>query len=517
MHPSTAHHTPSVARAVRTIATATAGLVAAVMFASPVQAQTGVGAPLGATCPALYVLGVQGPEEGAQDADADPIIETGALGQLFTPLHAHAGDLVQRAYLPYGRSSDGLAQPYDDAVADAANRVGEAAAEITRRCPATKLAVAGYGQGAAAAADFAHRTGTGTGTSTVDPSAVAGIALFANPNRAPGPVFPGRPEQASPLAAPGTSGSAVAGIRFTPGATAGSGIGQNTTATTDYGVLSGRVADFCTTGDLTCDAPAAGTPITQTVKNIAAQSDQRDPVAAITTTAQALAATAWKTAVGVAGEDLSGNSLDQLSYQPAIPLGQRLAEASNPATPMPGPDQALAALFRIGTIGLNTAVTIARKVFTPTTIAQLATVGMADPIGAIAILGTALAGAVAELVPPQTALSWVNQAFDAIRSTVSHDADLYQLATRTRYSDTDGRRASYTTATATPTGQPPLTAAADWFTALARDIDATHPATTAPKPMSPAATTPIATPSPSASPPPVPERPGPAASPAPTG
>ncbi|WP_280335710.1 cutinase family protein [Nocardia wallacei] len=439
------------------------------------------GAELGARCPALYVLGVQGPEETAPDAS--PTSDTGALGQLFTPLHAAAGELMNRLYVPYGYSGDGTEQPYDQAVPAAAQRLTDTATEVVRRCPDTKVAVAGYGQGAAAAAEFAHQVGTTT-SGSVPAAAVAGVALFANPHRGPGPVLPGRPAQTGPDPVPGTPGTAVAAIRFTTAPTTGTGIAPTAAGTTDYGALTGRVADFCATADLTCDAPAGDTPITRTVRNIAAQSDLRDPVTAITTTAQALAATAWKTAVGVAGEDLAGNSLDQLSYQPAKTLGQRLAEASDPTTPLPGPDDALAAVFRIGTIGFNTVVTVARKVFTPATIAELATVGLADPVAGLAILGIRLAAAVADLVPPQTALSWVDQAFDAVRSTVTSDSDLYQLATRTRYSDTDGRHTAYTTTAATPSGQAPLAAAADWFTALARDLAATHPATHTPAPAS---------------------------------
>ncbi|MCC3316678.1 hypothetical protein [Nocardia africana] len=60
-----------------------------------------------------------------------------------------------------------------------------------------------------------------------------------------------------------------------------------------FGLLAGRVADLCAPGDLACDAPT-GSPLTQTVKNIAAQSNLGDPVAAISTIAQALAATTWK-------------------------------------------------------------------------------------------------------------------------------------------------------------------------------------------------------------------------------
>ncbi|WP_194853167.1 cutinase family protein [Nocardia sp. SYP-A9097] len=430
--------------------------------------------PIDRSCPVLFVFGVQGTDEGPSDAASTT--DTGALGQFFTPLLAQSGNAVQRAYVRYGYAEDSTEVPYQQAVADAADLLGKDASEVIQRCPATRIAAAGYGQGAAAVSAFAHTVGTST--SPVNPDKVAGIALFANPTRADNSVLPGRAGQTTPAAAPGTSGTAVSQITLTNTGTGGSGIASNTAV--DYGSLAGRVADFCTPGDLSCSS-SSDTPLTTTVKNIAAQSDTKDPITAISTIAQALAATVWKTTVGVVTEDLSGTSLDQLSYEPTKTLGQRLAEASDPSTQTPGFSDALSVLFRLGAIGLNTVVSIAQKVFTTSTISELATVGMVDPVAALATLGTKIVGAVADLIPPQTALGWVDQAFTAITSTVTNDSDLYNLATYTRYSDTAGRHDSYTTASADSTGTAPLAAAAAWFAALARDIAATNPATSLPQ------------------------------------
>ncbi len=433
--------------------------------------------PLESTCPALYALGVQGPEESSPDAPATT--DTGALGQLFAPMLSSAQGLAQRAYIPYGNRGDGSEEPYDQSVATASGRLEDTAAEIVRRCPTTKIAVAGYAQGAAAVAAFAQRVGTGTGKIGADQ--VAGIALLANPARATDTaVLPGRAGATTPTAVPGTTGTKVSKIAFTDTVPGGSGIARTADTSASFGSLTGRVADFCVAGDITCAAPSEG-PLATTVANIAAQSDLRDPVAAISTIAQALAATVYKTAVGVVNEDVQGNSLDQLSYEPSKSISQRLAEASNPATPLPGPDQALAALMRIGTIALNAVTTVAQAVFTPATITELATVGMTDLLAAIATLGTKLAAAVVELVPPQTGIRLINQAFDAITTNITDNTQLYNIASSTQYSDTSGRHGSYSSTPSTPTGQSPIATAAAWFAAAARDIaDITAPAIPAP-------------------------------------
>ncbi|WP_433678344.1 cutinase family protein [Nocardia sp. CA-119907] len=444
--------------------------------------------PLGARCPSLYALGVQGSDEASPDAAITS--DSGALGQMFGPLAAAAGDLVQRAYVPYGRTSDGTALSYDAAVTDATALLEQMAAEVVARCPATKIAAAGYAQGAPAVERFAQRVGAGTAALGADQ--VAGIALLANPDRDTNtPVLPGRPGATTPAAAPGTTGDKVAEIALLNPSLSGAGITAGARSG-DYGALTGRVADLCVAGDATCDTPT-GSPLATTAANIATRSDLRDPVAAISTIAQALSATVYTTAVNVVNEDVVGTSLDQLSYQPAKPLGQRLAEASDPNTAPPGPTDALAALFKVGTIGLNAAISVARKVFTPATITELATVGMGDPLAAIAVLGTKLATAVVELIPPQTASRWINETFTAITSTVTDHSELYALTGAAQYSDTTGRHGSYRTVPATPAGRSALAATADWFTALARDLAATGTPSAPPQSARPSTTTAHAT------------------------
>ncbi|MGW0251098.1 cutinase family protein [Nocardia goodfellowii] len=475
------------------------GVAVAVLAASSIAAGTAEAqptssdAPIEGHCPALYALGIQGPDESSSGIDTST--DTGALGQAFGRMLADARGLVQRAYIPYGQREDGSEEPYDQAVATASARLENTAADIVRRCPATRIAVAGYTQGAPAAAVFAHRVGTGL--ASVDADRIAAVALLANPARATdSAVIAGRPGATTPDAAPGTRGTQVSKLAFNSTAAVGGGASQTAMATTDYGALAGRVAELCVAGDLTCATPSQG-PIATAISNITAQSDLRDPVAAITTIADSLAATIYKTAVGVVNEDLHGQRLDELSYDPAKSLSQRLAEASDPSTPMPGLDEALAAVLRVGTIAVNAVTTVAKKVFTPATIAELATVGLANPTAALASLGTKVAGAVVELIPPRTANRWIEQTFTTLTTNITDNSELYLLSASTQYSSTSGRHGSYNSAPVTASGESALAATAGWFTATARDLAATtnqpaaspHPATDSapsPRPSSPA-------------------------------
>ncbi|WP_084501250.1 cutinase family protein [Nocardia xishanensis] len=459
--------------ACRVVAAMVASAVVSIAGISAVGADTDV--PIGASCPSLYVLGVQGGPESS--AGGTTTSDSGALGQVLGLVAAVAGELVQRAYVPYGRGSDGSQLPYDQAVPAAAQRLEQMATDVVARCPDTKIAAAGYAHGAPAVSSFAHRVASGT--AAISAEQVAAIALLANPTRAAStPVLPGS-ESSTPSPAPGTAGEKVSAITLTNPPLSGAGI--TAAPQPGFGGLTGRVADLCVPGDATCDL-RTGSPLATTVANIAARSDLRDPIAAISTVAQALSTTVYSTAVDVVNEDLTGVSLDQLSYDPAKTLGQRLAEASQPSSAPPGPDEALSALFKLGTIGLNAVVSVAQKVFTPATIAELATVGLADPWAAVATLGAELAGAVVELVPPQTASRWINDAFEAITSTITDTSQLYTLSASAQYSDTTGRHGSYRSAPATPEGRSAMAATADWFTAVARDLATATPTTATPKP-----------------------------------
>ncbi|WP_245558284.1 cutinase family protein [Nocardia thailandica] len=307
-----------------------AGLAAIVLGAAAITAAAPIG-PAAAVpldgCPALYILGVQG--TGQSSPTADPLADTGVVGSLIGPVVSAAPSLVQRAYVGYNAGFGGIvpgggADPYVDSVAGARTALDAAATQVADACPGTLLAAVGYSQGAQAVADFARTVGAGNGP--VPAERVAGVALYANPDRdVLEPVFPGRPGQTVPDPAPGTSGAAVAGVQILAAPAGGAGIA---TTSEGYGALTGRVADICSDGDLACSAPPTAT-LLRLAAQVFAHADLTNPVAAVATLGATLAEAlgdTWKTVV-LNDFQVVGT---QVAYAPQMSLGERLVEAADP-------------------------------------------------------------------------------------------------------------------------------------------------------------------------------------------
>lgn len=426
-------------------------------------------------CPALYVLGVQG--TGQSSPDADPFSDTGMLGTILGPLKSQAGGSVERAYVPYeagfGGAVPGGQAPYAESVQGAINRLSTMAQEVVARCSDTMLAAVGYSQGAHAVSNWAKSVGAGQ--NRVPASRVAAVATFGDPDRQTGAgLFPGADGQTSPSPIPGAAGTSVTRVTVSSAAApTGGGIAPSSTQQMGYGQLTGRVASFCETGDLACDAPADA-PITHILTNVAGSSELNpdDPVAAITSVAEATALMTIKAAPKIINEDFTSDdgTLASLNYTPQETVSQRLATASDPTSPMPGIDSVMQAVLKVGTIGLNAAVTVARDVVTPETVGMLATVGMANPPAALAMLGSKLLTATLKLVPPETQSRWVSQAFDAVKAEVSDNAELLNVANLAQYAQTERAHQSYGRTAATPTGAAPTQWVIQWLLAAANDL-----------------------------------------------
>lgn len=424
-------------------------------------------------CPSLYVLGVQGTGQSA--ADASPTTDSGFLSSVMKPLMTMAGSLVQRAYVPYpagfGGAVGNSSMTFDKSVSHAVTRTTSMIKQVADRCDDTQFALTGYSQGAFAAGRVARDIGQGRGPVSAD--RVAGVSLFGDPTRPSGsPLFPGRDGATRPDPAPGTSGESLMSVPvLDQQMPAGGGIGPTADTVSDYGALTGRVASHCQSGDLACDAPADA-PVVHLVTNIVGQSklDQDDPVQTLTSLAEALALTTVKTAVPVINEDVQGESLEELSYQPGQSISQRLAVASDPRTPMPSVSDALNALVKVGTIGLNAVITVAKEVLDPATITALATTGLANPPAALAMLGAKALDATVKLVPPTTVNRWAGEAFEAVKENVADNSELLDVSNLVRYWQTAQQHTSYGSRASTSAGVSAAAYTAAWFAALAADI-----------------------------------------------
>ncbi|MGW5382830.1 cutinase family protein [Nocardia sp. NPDC003963] len=460
------------------VATATAGTLVAPAYAqSPNSA--GPSTELAVTsCPALYALGIQG--TGESSPDAAPTTDTGMLSTVFRPLMAAAPEqgLVERAYVPYESSFGGVdggsATPYSDSVKGGLIRLRSMANSVAQRCPETRFAIVGYSQGAHVASVFAQEVGQGQGALPAEK--VAAVALIGDPTRNAGaPLFPGSPGKANPDPAPGTEGTEIghiAALNQTPAT--GGGIAPDRDTAENFGELTGRVASFCAAGDLACDAPE-GAPILKAVAGVVGQMKLSggDPIASLTSIAQALAFTSIKTATKVVNEDVQGTSLATLNISPKKSISERLADAADPRTPLDIPG-AMRALLKVGMIGLNAVVTVVRTVLNPTAIAELATAGLANPPAALLMLGVKLLGAIPQLVPPTTGIRLVSQSFNAVIDNITDNHALLDTTTWVRYWDTIQRHQAYGNAAISATGDAPTRFIADWFAAAARDLAAVH-------------------------------------------
>lgn len=474
--------------------------MAIAVTASTATAAVAAPAPVSIKCGSLIALGMQGTGESA--VSAAPEADTGMLATIFRPMVAQAeaaGVVVDRRYVPYPASFGGWtgtesSASYAESVAEGVDRLREELASYAAECPDTAFALAGYSQGAHAVSILAREIGAGKGP--VPAARVGGVAIFGSPTRAAGgDVFPGS-RSTTPDALPGTSGGAVdAMMPLTLAPAEGSGIGPIADVATDYGSLSGRVADICIAGDLACDAPV-GAPIARAIANVAGQSQiGGDPIVALTSISTALANTAFRTTVDVINEDIKvgpSSAIDTLSINQQKPLSVRLAEASDPRTPPPSGEEITAALMKVGTIGLGFVLQVAESVLTPTNIAAIATAGLANPMAGLVTLGGLVAAAVVDVVPPTTVSRLARETFDVITTEIEANEDLVDLSTLVQYGTTISQHGAYGSTPASATGAVPTRWVADWFAAIAED--ATAPSSTTPARSASVTSTPTLTP-----------------------
>lgn len=151
---------------------------------------------------------------------------------------------------------------------------------IARECPDTKVFLSGFSQGAEVISNVARRVGAGQ--SVLDPSQIAGVALFADPTREGG--TPLQPDGAPSVGTvPGTDGTNVqqAMTRLDAFATANAGgLSTDKTGLADFGQISERVVSWCLPGDYVCGLPVESELVVDIVTELERVS-LGDPVAAL--------------------------------------------------------------------------------------------------------------------------------------------------------------------------------------------------------------------------------------------
>lgn len=399
-------------------------------------------------CPLIYVVGVQGTGQSSIDTPTD--MDSGFLGGVVGAAKSKAdGDektrgLIDRMYLPYHAAFGGAlgeeAMPYAESVTDGETRLGDALKDISGKCPDTKVFLTGYSQGAHVVSQVAAAVGKGKGAITADK--VAGVALFGNPARAEGAeIIPGGSVNA-PSPVPGTKGDAVKDLPpITMEKTSGGGSAPEADLVSSYGKLGGRVVDFCVAGDLTCDLPP-NTPLAHAVTNIAGQAklSAGDPIGSLTSIADALAWTSYKTATDVLSEDVKHSSRSAVSYQPKKSIAKRISHASDPRTEKKKPIDVLASA---GSIFGSIVKTVVKEVISPETIAAVATAGLVRPEAGLAELGRRFIDAAIKVVAPEGATGTTKKVFQTVTREIEDNEGLIDLATNVKYWQHQKNHSSY--------------------------------------------------------------------------
>ncbi|MBM4605650.1 cutinase family protein [Rhodococcus hoagii] len=242
-------------------------------------------------CTPLHTVGIQGTGQSAPDAS--PTIDGGFLGMsvMIPLLNAAPGD-VSRQLVPYAADFGLRGSTYEQSMTEGVEKASEVISSYVSRCPSSMIAIAAFSQGAQIADTIVRNIGAGKGPISADRLAAA--ALFSSPTRPQGAgVFPGGSAgQSTPTPPRGLTSDVLADLKVTASAPSdGGGIAPNFAAASGYGAVAGRVASFCSEGDLACATPPNAT-LARTVTNIAGQLhlEQQDPLRTLTDLAGALGA-----------------------------------------------------------------------------------------------------------------------------------------------------------------------------------------------------------------------------------
>lgn len=131
-------------------------------------------------------------------------------------------------------------------------------------------------------------------------------------------------------------------------------------------------------------------------------------------------------------ESMAGDLVGGLGDMAGDAVGQGLAATGADANVQSTAQDAMAAITKLGVLGMNSAVTIAKKSITPETIAQVAAVGLANPAAGLAVLGTKVAATATEVLAP-VGMQAAGAVFDYATQEVEDNEGLIKMATDVTY------------------------------------------------------------------------------------
>jgi hypothetical protein len=216
-------------------------------------------------CHDMVTISVAGrndtPREGTTkmlvDADGNPLpaaLSGDHSSEWVDPVvNAPADDVDPGAYAAVYIAYPANMSTYEDAVNAGVANTEQVMREISAACPDTKFSIVGYSEGAdvvrRVAMKIGHQEpGQDGAYGIVDPDDVVGVVILADSGRSAGDgPFPGSKD---PFGNPdGFDQQYQNGTNPVPG----QGAVQGTSG--DFGALNGKIASFCSDGDLTCSAP----------------------------------------------------------------------------------------------------------------------------------------------------------------------------------------------------------------------------------------------------------------------
>lgn len=439
-----------------------------------------------------------------------------------------------REYIPYDAGWGGFGNmgtmTYRDSVSGGIKALEKRATEILDECPSTYIVPIGFSQGADVTDHFLENVGNGSSSVPAE-SILAGFNMGAPARREAQPIAEGGRVNVDI----GADTPAIDSLEeITAPVPDGAGLTATGDHVESYGALDGRVVSFCEHGDLVCDMPADAPAARALAKLATSVTMKGDPFRALDQLSDALIMSPLDAASSAVNEDVQGETLDSVSFTPSKSISERLeeaaardpeelsgessgstastesetaseSEAAMETATQPGLDveestetsssalgarssapsvagtaamsgsdtltNAGAALGKLGLLGVNAVIAIARETFTPDTIAQVAGVGLVNPAAALPVLGAKVAASATKVMAP-VGVQGASAAFEVAQAEVDSNEGLVRLATDVNYWSHWQKHSSYNHVPVDASGDSAMEYVRKFLTAATQDIAA---------------------------------------------